>query len=65
MNTLLYASFISMILHLTAENDLRIETNFKTYENDNMKFHSKDEKDKSNWNVMETVVFLLPRAHIL
>ena len=54
---------LSMILHLIAEINFGIENDFNTYENDNMKFHPKTEKDKSNWNVIETVVLLLPRAH--
>ena len=39
---------LSVILHLIAEINFRIATDFNTYENDNMKFHQKTEKDKSN-----------------
>ena len=54
---------LSMLLYFISEINFRIETDFNTYENDDIKFHQKTEKDKFNWWVMETGVLLLPRAH--
>ena len=60
INTWLYVLFNLYISHSIVPIHFMIETVVNKYKKHNLKFHQKTEKNKSNWWVMETVVFLSP-----